>query len=262
MTDAGVTVRPYEAPGDTTVVQRLASRLWPFGLHPGGTGWAGAIGQLADPIVIAEDGAGDPVGWAGIERGELILQVDPRFSRAAPALLDWAFEAAAGRSLTVGVSDADPSLAAAVTAAGFERGYQQGPSDHIMGLVEVLFLPAAERTPALPGGYRVRSVGAGEFDARVEVHRAAWRPADMPFPPGHPPADPEATSRFTGPLYEQVRATWLYDEALDLVVEAPDGSLAACCILWWDPATGVGEIEPLGVVPAHRRLGLAGALCH
>ena len=29
----------------------------------------------------------------------------------------------------------------------------------------------------------------------------------------------------------------------------------------WDPATGTGEIEPLGVVPAHRRRGLATALC-
>ncbi|MGC2174407.1 MAG: GNAT family N-acetyltransferase [Acidimicrobiales bacterium] len=44
-------------------------------------------------------------------------------------------------------------------------------------------------------------------------------------------------------------------------MEASDGSLAACCIVWWDPAIGVAEIEPLGVVPAHRRLGLAGALC-
>jgi GNAT superfamily N-acetyltransferase len=37
--------------------------------------------------------------------------------------------------------------------------------------------------------------------------------------------------------------------------------LAACCIVWWDPAIGVAEVEPLGVVPAHRRLGLAGVLC-
>ncbi|MGH9106102.1 MAG: GNAT family N-acetyltransferase [Acidimicrobiales bacterium] len=62
-------------------------------------------------------------------------------------------------------------------------------------------------------------------------------------------------------FYDHVRSTWLYDPSLDLVVQAPDASLAACCIVWWDPAIGVAEIEPLGVVPAHRRLGLAGALC-
>ncbi len=41
---------------------------------------------------------------------------------------------------------------------------------------------------------------------------------------------------------------------------APDGTLAASCLGWWDPHTGTAEIEPLGVVPAHRRRGLAGAL--
>ena len=84
----------------------------------------------------------------------------------------------------------------------------------------------------------------------------------MPWPGERPAsATPEATSRFTMADYEQCRRTWLYDQSRDLVIEAPDGSLAACCILWWDPATGAAEIEPLGVVPAHRRRGLATALC-
>jgi GNAT superfamily N-acetyltransferase len=58
-----------------------------------------------------------------------------------------------------------------------------------------------------------------------------------------------------------VRRTWLYDQSRDLVVEAPDGSLAACCIAWWDPAARCAEIEPLGVLPGHRRRGLATAMC-
>jgi GNAT superfamily N-acetyltransferase len=53
----------------------------------------------------------------------------------------------------------------------------------------------------------------------------------------------------------------LYEQDLDLVVEAPDGTLAACCIAWWDPAAGCAEIEPLGVAPDHRRRGLATAMC-
>jgi len=105
-------------------------------------------------------------------------------------------------------------------------------------------------------------VRAGERDTRVEVHRRAWRPATQPWP-GDPPASvtEESTSRFSDALYERVRATWLYDPAFDLVVEAPDGSLAACCIAWWDPAIGCAEIEPVGVVPEHRRRGLASAMC-
>lgn len=61
-----------------------------------------------------------------------------------------------------------------------------------------------------------------------------------------------------------MRKAWLYDPALDLVAVADadrDGRFAACCIAWFDPATGVCEIEPLGVAPKHRRRGLAVALC-
>ena len=120
---------------------------------------------------------------------------------------------------------------------------------------------SAERA-GLPDGYLVRSVRAREQDARVEVHRRAWRPATLPWPGDPPPSvTEETTSRFTAALYAQVQATWLYDPAFDLVVEAPDGSLAACCIAWWDPATRSAEIEPVGVVPEHRRRGLASAMC-
>ncbi len=259
MSGLPVTLRAYDGPADRRVLQGLASRLWPRGLHPGGLGWADAIDQLATVIVIAEDAAGEPVGWAGTEGGELILQVDPAAPQAAPALLEWSREAAPGETLTVAVADADPDLAAAVTAAGFEPG---GEPEHLIGPVFGMFLPAAPRTPVLPDGYRVRSVAPGESAARVEAHRAAWRPADLPLLPDDAVPGAEATSRFTAAHYELVRATWLYDEALDLVVEAPDGSLAACCIVWWDPAIGVAEIEPLGVTPAHRRRGLASAMTH
>ena len=98
--------------------------------------------------------------------------------------------------------------------------------------------------------------------ARVEVHRAAWRPASLPYPAQHrPTVDSDATSTFTLPAYEAVQETWLYDPELDLVVVAPDGSLAGCCLAWYDATTGVAEIEPLGVVPEHRGRGLAGMLC-
>ncbi len=46
----------------------------------------------------------------------------------------------------------------------------------------------------------------------------------------------------------------------DLVVEAPDGSLAAFAMAWWDPAARVGEFEPVGTHPDHQRRGLGRAL--
>jgi GNAT superfamily N-acetyltransferase len=257
-----VELRGWEGAEDTTAMQRLASRFWPFGLHPGGLGWAAAGGQLADPIVL--DAASTPAGWAGIDyhhaggEGELHVQADPARPDVTKELLKWGI-AVGGEDLRIAVANGDDTLAFAVAAAGFSPAPDVGS---LVGPQRGMFHPAVLKTPELPPGYRVRSVQDAELDARVECHREAWRPSTMPMSPEVLATIPlDATSRFTMDFYERVRHTWLYDQSLDLVVEASDGSLAACCIVWWDPAIGVAEIEPLGVVPAHRRLGLAGALC-
>lgn len=94
------------------------------------------------------------------------------------------------------------------------------------------------------------------------MHRAAWKPSSVPYIDSRT-VDPAAESSFTKEAYASVRSAWLYDESLDLVAvaDADNGRFAACCIAWFDPATGVCEIEPLGVSPEHRRRGLAIALC-
>lgn len=234
-------------------MQRLASRLWPRGPHAGGLGWEAASGQLPREIALAgDDGL---AGWAGLTAGELVLQADPASPEAARALVEWAVQLADGAEMTVTVFDGDEVVRSAVTAAGFARRAGAMP---VVGM----FRDASPAGAVLAAGYRVRSVHDNEFDARVEVHRAAWRPATLPWPGEVPPAaSPTATSRFTAAHYAQVRRTWLYDQGRDLVVEAPDGTLAACCLAWWDPAARCAEIEPLGVVPEHRRSGLATAMC-
>ncbi len=73
---------------------------------------------------------------------------------------------------------------------------------------------------------------------------------------------PGATSSYDRAAHERVLQTTLYDPDLDLVVEAPDGSLVGCCIVWYDPQLASAEVEPLGIHPGHRRKGLAAALCH
>lgn len=249
-----LTLRNWGGPDDTPAMQRLASKLWPAGPHPGGLGWTAAIEQLGDRIVLAELDEG-LVGWASLNLGELQMATDPTSPDAAPALMEWAAENAPGTELTLAVADGDDVIRSAALDAGFVPQPNGRP-----GLA--MSHPARPASPTLPAGYKIRSIEHGEEAARVECHRAAWLPRAFPWPPGdRPPIPPDATSRFAARHYEEVRRTWLYDQALDLVVVAPDGNLAACCIAWRDRATGCAEIEPLGVVADHRRLGLAGALC-
>jgi len=118
---------------------------------------------------------------------------------------------------------------------------------------------AYARPPALPAGYRIRSVMAA--DDLVGIHRASWSPPQLPFAGKSRPAiDPDATSSFDALLLDAVQAAGGYELAAHLVAEAPNGALAASCIAWHDPKIDITSIEPLGVDPVHRRLGLAGAL--
>jgi GNAT superfamily N-acetyltransferase len=61
-------------------------------------------------------------------------------------------------------------------------------------------------------------------------------------------------------LRRAVAAVPLYRPELDLALRAPDGSLAAFALVWFDEATLTGTFEPVGCVPEHRRKGLSAAL--
>ncbi len=102
--------------------------------------------------------------------------------------------------------------------------------------------PRGAPPPTLPPGYRLRHVRLpDDLEARVEVHRSAFAP-----------------SRMTVEKYRAVAAMPRYAAEHDLVVEAPDGSLAAFTMVWWIPEARLGEFEPVGTHASHRRLGLAG----
>ncbi len=64
----------------------------------------------------------------------------------------------------------------------------------------------------------------------------------------------------TAEKHRAVMAGATYDLDLDLLVVAPDGSLAGFTIVWLDQANHIGVFEPLGVHPAHQRRGLGKAL--
>jgi GNAT superfamily N-acetyltransferase len=58
----------------------------------------------------------------------------------------------------------------------------------------------------------------------------------------------------------RLRQCSLYDPALDLAVEAPDGDVAGYSLYWFDPVTKVGLVEPMRVEDAYQRRGLARAM--
>ncbi len=58
----------------------------------------------------------------------------------------------------------------------------------------------------------------------------------------------------------RLRQCSLYDPALDLAVEAPDGQVAGYALFWFDLVTEVGLVEPMSVEDAYWRRGLAGAM--
>jgi GNAT superfamily N-acetyltransferase len=98
------------------------------------------------------------------------------------------------------------------------------------------------------------SVGA-DPEARAACHRAAWSALDHI-------GIRNARSSFTREVYESLSAAPLYDPALDILVEAPDGLWVANSLCWFDPAAGVGHFEPVGAHPDYRGQRLAGVAMH
>jgi predicted N-acetyltransferase YhbS len=105
----------------------------------------------------------------------------------------------------------------------------------------------------LPRGFHVRDCSAADFAERAAAHRDAWSHLDHL-------GIQNARSRFTVEVYERLRAAPVYDPELDLVVVAPDGTYASCCICWADCENRIGLFEPVGTRIAYRRQGLGRAL--
>jgi GNAT superfamily N-acetyltransferase len=215
-------------------MQSLASRLWSRTArhHPGQLAWSAAYGEPAaldlGPVFMTED------AWAWLESpGWLeVCGVEPVAVRAVVA----AALATCDGDVTASTLETEDIVVSALADAGFAEVESPWFTHHHLDLDA---LPPV----GLPGGYSVRAVQPDEHEQRAAVHRAAW----------------SATSKVTGGAYRRLMATPPYRPELDHVVVSDDGAWVASCCVWWDPATGVALVEPVGCVPDHRRRGLAAA---
>lgn len=171
-------------------------------------------------------------GWHWLKNDELLFEVAPDRVAVLDEIVAWA------DARDVGAIRERPELCARIESLGYRRTDETWYEHHVRDLT------AEIERPAVPEGYRVRTVRPGDLTRRVAVHRAAFTP-----------------SRVVTRSYARVQHAWPYRMDLDHVVEAADGTFAAFCLAWLDEANGVGLFEPVGTHPDHRRRGLASAVC-
>jgi ribosomal protein S18 acetylase RimI-like enzyme len=191
-------------------------------------------------IRIWKDG-GRTVAWSWLKGDRGLLDYDVRRDR-----LDLLDEMLADPDIRTSVAfDDDEEVQAALVRNGFTEDDDAKLTRHA-SLLHFLArdLDAAPDLPELLAGFRFRTMEDADFSERVAVHQDVWAP-----------------SRVTESSFANVQASWPYRASLDCVVEAPDGRLAAYCLVWPDDENQVGEFEPVGVREEFRRRGLGTAVC-
>lgn len=98
--------------------------------------------------------------------------------------------------------------------------------------------------PQLPQGFTIRPIkGTDEAEAVASIHRAAF-----------------GTEYMTTENRLAIMNTSEYDPSLDLLVIAPDETVAAYCSCSVNDQTKIGFTDPVATHPNHQRMGLARAL--
>ncbi|MFI7673558.1 GNAT family N-acetyltransferase [Actinophytocola sp. NPDC049390] len=172
----------------------------------------------------------------------LAYQVHPDHAALLDEVIDWFDDTAGNVERTVLPGAADEFGLARWAAHGY------GPDPAGLGdtgywtqLNERDLTDVAE--PVLPDGFRFRTADGAGPAAAVAAHVAAWTP-----------------TTYTAESYAGVRLTTAYRGDLHVLVEAPDGTMAASTIMWLDEVNKTVEFEPVGTHPGFRRLGLGRAM--
>ncbi|MDF2265149.1 GNAT family N-acetyltransferase [Streptomyces coacervatus] len=165
-------------------------------------------------------------------------QVHPDHSELVDEVIDWYDGVTVGIERTVVAQAADEFALKRWAAHGYETDPASlGDTGSWIQLNE-RDLDDVER-PVLPDGFRFRTADEAGPRAAGQAH-----------------VDARAPSTYTAEGYEGVRRTPPYRGDLHVLVEAPDGTMAASTIMWLDEANKTAQFEPVGTHPDYRRLGL------
>lgn len=189
---------------------------------------------------------GQLIGWAFVDEfNNLLWELDNRYEDALGVqLVEWG-EACLRKALARGESttlDASCRDDYAERIAFLKRhGFRQTETTTIR-MVRDLSKPVPE--PALPPGFTIRLLaGPQEAEAVAAMHRLAF-----------------GTEYMTTENRLAIMNTSAYDPALDLVVIAPDGTIAANCICSANEQQKTGATDPVAAHPRCQGMGLARAL--
>jgi GNAT superfamily N-acetyltransferase len=207
-------------------------RLWFSGGDPVAWGWV----TLPRRIRLSDGSAKD------VASAYLAYQVHPGHAGLVDEVIDW-YDGTAGaveRTVLPGAADAFALQRWAV------HGYVPDPAalgdTGSWSQLNERDLTDVEQ-PVLPAGFRFRTADEAGPAAAVQAHVDAWAP-----------------TTYTAESYEGLRQTATYRGDLHVLVEAPDGTMAASTIMWLDEANKTAEFEPVGTHPGYRRQGLARAM--
>ena len=243
-------MRAYRRHDDLAAVAAVARSRGPEGPHSVDVGWrlANPSWQSARDGRVVTDGSGAVIGFAAWQQPWAVLDLWARPGRGDQAyeqLLSWAAGRFAGMNLERGYPLAYWTEAHEGDASRLGLLARHG---YILDADPGLVLRHGLRGPVpparVPAGFALRPfAGPSHVPAYVRAHRqvfgtssmtARWRLATLTMPGYHP--------------------------ALDLAAVAPDGNMAGFCIAWLDQASATAHIEPLGISPGLRRLGLGHAM--
>ncbi|RAZ87010.1 GNAT family N-acetyltransferase [Mesorhizobium hawassense] len=176
------------------------------------------------------------------ETANLTWQTHPERAALLGEILHWYDDVANGADRLLTLQSADVEAQAIAAANGYAFDAEAGGDDGSwvqFNTRELTDVPS----PQLPEGFRFLTAADVSTADAVKAHRDAWD-----------------RSRFNETAFERVRRTWPYRPDLNVLIAAPDGTLAATAIIWLDEKTRTAEFEPVGTHRDFRRRGLGTAL--